>query len=375
MLSNSLKSTRKLKLGRKPRVATAPFFAKLQYRWQKFMFGRKQRIVAWKLCYALLAAGFSVEKVFGIIAESYREQKKNSIAKIFEEIEVATKRGAFVQAITRYVPGSESLIFSAYGQTDVTNIFNATARLTEMQAKIHNAIKSNIGPPIAMFLIFFVILYGAGKFFVPEFTKLIPLENWPATTKPYATITLFIADHFLWIASMTALVLSLLWFVMLNWTGPGRKNLDGIPPFNLYRFITGTSFLFTIIELMNAGVDLNTKTFKTMEENGSKYQRHRIGTIRNLRARGFGLGKSMKLAGHGFPSPELIPIMVSLDGTKDWVQELQKFSDMWILDATEMVQEKTAILKNLLLGLLTIFIGATFHTVFTLMTSITNIQI
>ena len=50
---------------------------------------------------------------------------------------------------------------------------------------------------------------------------------------------------------------------MVHWTGPGRTVLDRIAPFSLYRTVTGSAFLFVVLEFLGAGLDLNDALSRT----------------------------------------------------------------------------------------------------------------
>ena len=112
---------------------------------------------------------------------------------------------------------------------------------------------------------------------------------------------------------------------MVAWTGPGRTVLDRIAPFSLYRTLTGSAFLFVTMEFLAAGIDVNDRTFEALKRAASPYARHRIAAIQGHMARGVGLGRSMVLAGHGFPDPSLVPVVAALDGAPGWERKLARF--------------------------------------------------
>ena len=113
--------------------------------------------------------------------------------------------------------------------------------------------------------------------------------------------------------------------------------------------ITGSAFLFVVMEFLAAGIDVNDRAFEALKRSASPYVRHRIGSIQGFMARGAGLGRSMVLAGQGFPDPSLVPVVAALDGAPGWERKLARFVERWVGRSEELLRARAAALNGALL--------------------------
>jgi len=163
---------------------------------------------------------------------------------------------------------------------------------------------------------------------VPVLETVSPPERWGTGARLFRTASVWLHANTLSFTAALAAVAAATAAAMLAWTGPGRAALDRVAPFSLYRLIAGASFLFVVLELLAAGVDLNDRAFEALRRSASPYLRHRIGAIQRFMARGAGFGWSMVLAGHGFPDPSLVPVVAALDGAPGWEKKLARSEDL-----------------------------------------------
>ena len=64
----------------------------------------------------------------------------------------------------------------------------------------------------------------------------------------------------------------------------------------------------------------------------------------------------MVQAGHGFPAPELIPVVAALDGRVGWSERLGKFVDRWVSRSERMVSEGAAVLNRVLTTMVVVIV-------------------
>lgn len=106
----------------------------------------------------------------------------------------------------------------------------------------------------------------------PKFETVILLERWPAPARVTYGIGRFITDF--WIVMAAAAVFSIVGIRVLlrRWTGPGRRLLDRVWPFTLYRVLLAANALESVGTLLVAGHDIRT-ALATVSRHASPYTR------------------------------------------------------------------------------------------------------
>ncbi|WP_419902876.1 type II secretion system F family protein [Kiloniella sp.] len=314
---------------------------------RRYAFNTKARVFCWQQCHIMLESGLGIEETLKIQSSTYEIADKPVLAKMFAEIHAEAQRGNFRAAISKYVSSSEAILFSSLGETKVSPIFGAVTRIAKIQELIFRALRKNLFGPIIVIFLCYAMTWAAGTYFIPGFTEFLPLDKWQGISKIFAAICLFVSEHYFIVGLGIILSLVLLFVATFNYSGPARNKLDKFPPFSIYKFMTGVSFLFTLLEFLSAGVDINERNLKRMEKSASPFVRNRIAAIRHHTSRGTPLGKAMLKAGNRFPIPELIPTMIAIEGKDNWVAQMQSYADMQIVRAEDTIQEKTALVNQL----------------------------
>ena len=116
-----------------------------------------------------------------------------------------------------------------------------------------------------------------------------------------------------------------------------------------------------------AGIDVNDRAFEALKRSASPYVRHRIASIQGFMARGAGLGRSMVLAGHGFPDPSLVPVVAALDGAPGWERKLARFVERWVGRSEELLRARAAALNGALLMVVAGVMGSGIDAMFSIL--------
>ena len=91
---------------------------------------------------------------------------------------------------------------------------------------------------------------------------------------------------------------------------------------------------------------------------GTRYSRHRILAIARGMERGEQFGRAMEGSGHGFPAPELIPVVMALDGMDSWTERLGRFVDRWVDRSERSVQERAVVVNRALTMVVVLIVGS-----------------
>ena len=329
--------------------------------------GRKARADVFRMIADLLEAGFPLERALEIAARTAKEQGQGGRARLLASWRRALLKDRFADAIAASLPASEAMIFHAYGRVDAGVLFAAAARVAEMRDRQLNAVWKALAMPMVLAVGLVLLLWAAGGHFIPVIETVSPPEEWSAGAQLFRSASLWLYGNTLVFASVLAGLAAFTATAMVAWTGPGRTALDRIAPFSLYRTLTGSAFLFVVMEFLAAGIDVNDRAFEALKRAASPYARHRIAAIQRHMARGAGLGRSMVLAGHGFPDPSLVPVVAALDGAPGWERKLARFVERWVGRSEALLRSRAAALNGALLIVAAIVMGSGIDAMFSIL--------
>ena len=331
--------------------------------------GTKARVDTWKMLAHLLDAGFSLERALGIGIETADAQGQQLRAWVLKRWRRALMENRFADEVSRWVPASEAMIFTGYGRVSAELLCAAAARVAEVRARQLGVVIRALALPVVLTLMIVMILWGAGVEFIPVMEQLSPRSTWRLTTRLLGDTATWVYEDILTLAAIVLASLAAVAAAMLLWVGPGRPALDRIPPFSIYRTLTGSSFIFVTVEFLRAGLDLNDRAFEVLRGAAAPYASHRIGAIQRRMAAGRGLGAAMSETGHGFPDPSLVPVIRALDGTPGWERKLAEFVEAWVERSEAKLRAGAMVLNGLLMFLVTAITAVAIDGMFGMMSS------
>ena len=329
--------------------------------------GRRARTDVFRMIADLLEAGFSLERALSIAAQVAKDQGQRARAGLLLSWRRALLEDRFAGTVADALPASEAMIFHAYGRVDAGVLFAAAARVAEMRERQVSAVWKALAMPLVLAAGLVLLLWAAGGYFVPVIETVSPPEQWSTGARFFRTMSTWLYGNTFVFGGMAAGLVAVTTAAMVAWTGPGRTVLDRIAPFSLYRTLTGSAFLFVVMEFLAAGIDVNDRAFEALKRSASPYVRHRIGSIQGFMARGAGLGRSMVLAGHGFPDPSLVPVVAALDGAQGWERKLARFVERWVGRSEALLRARAAVLNGALLIVVAGVMGSGIDAMFSIL--------
>lgn len=319
--------------------------------------GTEARIDVWNLMTDLMEAGLDMGTALEVTIGTCRDQRQNGRAWVLRKWAGALRAGRFHQEIARWVPASEAMVLQAEGRVDATRLFAAAARIAEAKSEQSAALWSALGMPLVLAAGILTSLWLSGSLFVPVMAEVAPRERWDTPARLFGDASLWVYENDLAIALWSGAGMAVLAFLVANWTGRGRALADRVAPFSLYRTIAGSAFLFVVIELLRAGIDLNDRTFARLRASSSRYTRSRIEAIERRMRAGAGMGRAMVDCGLGFPDPSLVGVVAALEQTRGWETRLAGFAGRWSTRARRLLRQRTMLASGLLLALAAILVA------------------
>ena len=324
-------------------------------------FTREHRIAVWLLCADLLESGFEIEHVLPVVAEVNRVAGRTTVGKLVDGLIPALESGRFREAVGQVAPPAEAMVFAAFGRADAVEVFRSAARIAQVRDRLALVLRRNLAGPVLLTLVTVGLLYGAGAGFVPALEALAPIDTWPVEAQLVGGFCLGFVEHIGVIAAVFVVAVIGVAWAAGSWAGAGRRIADRFVPFSLVRLVTGLSFVLCVVESMRAGLDLDAELFEDLAQGTTPYTRSRILAIGRRMEESGRLGRSMQETGHGFPAPELIPVIAALDGKEGWVERVGKFIDRWVERSEQVVEEGALVVNRALTTVVVLIIsGASF---------------
>ena len=293
--------------------------------------GTTARVNLWNLMADLLGNSFGLREALELALAANRRNRL--LLWMLRRWRFAHAGGmeAFVAELARWAPASEALIFYGTGRVRPEDLFRAAAKVAEMRARQMRAIWAALAIPSLIFAFVLWMVWYIGGYVMPAMREVTDPAGWPAYVHA-ADRAAAIFHEYDWAFGLALLAaVAAVRAVTLRWTGRGRRRLDLVAPFSLYRILSGSAFFLVVLEFLRLRVDLTERTWERLAMGASPYVRSRIRAIQVQMVRGgMGFGRALEAAGTGFPDETLVTVAAALDGRPGWEEQLRGFTDRWI---------------------------------------------
>ena len=212
--------------------------------------GRKARVDCFQTVADLLDAGFELERALDVTARALGG--RGARARLIGSWRRALPASRFAEAMAASVPAAEAMIFEAYGRVDAGRLFAAASRVAELRERQMAAVRKALAMPLLLAVALVLMLWaaeaGSCRCWRPWCRPSAGGRRRRSSASPLSGCTT-IPRH--WPRSLPP------WRYRSDWpwcTGPGgTEALDRIAPFSLYRTVTGSAFLFVVLEFWARG--------------------------------------------------------------------------------------------------------------------------
>lgn len=337
--------------GARPRAGPARLAEALLVRVVRVLsVGTGVRVNIWNLMADLMGNSFGLREALEMTISSNRGNGPLRYMLRRWQLAHAGGMGTFVAEVSRWVPASEALIFYGTGRVRPEDLFRSAAKVAEMRAKQIRAIWVALGIPVAIAAFVLGMVWYIGGYIMPVMRQSTNPEAWPDYVHVTDTLATALYEYDFAFALALLAGIAAIWIVVLRWTGPGRRRLDLVAPFSLYRIISGSAFFLVVLEFLRLRVDLTEETWERLAMGASPYVRSRIRAIQvQMVHGGMGFGRALEAAGTGFPDITLVTVAAALDGRPGWEEQLRGFTDRWIERSGAVMAAAAVVLNGVLM--------------------------
>ena len=261
---------------------------------KNFYFDLKKRLEFYRIISTFTKNGISIQtslRLYGDMIKKYNND--TSMKFLVDDILRMMANGVrFERAIAYWVPPQESAIIEA-SSNEVAIACQVVTKFAENMTSIKSALVGALTYPVVMVLVLFGSLLSFSEFVLPLMVKLSPPQNWPPMAQNLYTLTTFIHNNLFSITATLIIVTVLSISSLARFTFmPIRDLLDKLPPWNIYKPYTATTFLIALASMLYTGSSFNSAVHK-MGVTATPYLMHFLKKIVIRLGAGSGFGESL----------------------------------------------------------------------------------
>lgn len=239
---------------------------------------------------------------------------------------------SFSQALHDMIPGAESMIIAggeAAGRQ--AHGLRLAADMVRTRREVLDSVGDALAYPIFLLMLFSGLLLTVALFVVPSLAGLIPLNTWQGSAQALHHVSAFVASwRGLVLAAVGLAGVGVAVYSLPHWNGPGRRVVENLPPWSLYRLVISGMWLFTLATLIRGGIRTARALELTRDHGASSWLQARIEAVRGRYARGKDLGEALADAGHAFLEQELIDEFRLYAVLPDFHDKIQDLTRQWL---------------------------------------------
>lgn len=345
----------------------------------KLSFGGRERERCWMKTATLLdATHISVEQHFKKLRDRAKQDKK-SIARVYEHIVREMGNGRKIsEAVSKFASPEEVMLIEAAqtaGERFLADGFQKAAKLMSQKRKIRSLLVKKLSYPAFLLLGVVGFLLVIARFIVPNLSSLSDPETWTGAPAALYGISSFVNSWSGVITGIGIVVFGILvTYSFKNLTGSIRDFLDKLPPWSIYRLVSGSSWLYaTSMMLQTKNLKLETILRNILgRKDTSRYMKFRLKPIHIRTIAGANLGEALYGTKTRWPDANLADDFRTYAALPNFNDLLGDISEGVMEDTMEKVDRGASVLGVIALLMLIIVIALLVTGIFGIQDQITR---
>ncbi len=354
-------------------MAAAPDFLKI---FAKLSFGSKQRLRFYRKIATMTKYGLPLSQVLNMLydqASKNGEKKSDPLAVVLDDIRLSIRNGRSLSvAAAPWVPYNERMMIEAGEESqNLSDSLNNLIAINQGVSQMQGAIVGGLAYPIVLLLASCGVLFLFGTEVIPSFAVVLPTEQWTGVAASLAGMSAWVQ---VWLVPTLAIIVAI--FALIVWsmprfTGPIRKPLDQIPPWSIYRLVSGAGFLLSLGALVGAGVPTR-RSLEKIANNASPWLYERLDATLTHVKQGKNVGKALQQAGYGYPDEEIIEDLVAYADLPSFTEMLEVLGKEWMEDSIKLIKQQAQVLNTISLLVMGGIVAWIFSGMFSIQQQITS---
>ena len=244
-----------------------------------------------------------------------------------------------------WVPEEERMLFA--GADDLAAALELTVEVMDAKKRIRKTIiEKSIGPAL-MVLVAFGVMFTFATKVIPQIKAAMPkgfqLHGLAATVDSVSTAITHWAPLIVVVLMAMAVIVS--WSVS-NLTGSFRdKVLNRVPPWSVYKAITGVIWMISTSALLKKGADMKA-VLQEQIKMAPPWLKKELQTLYTGALRGQTIDQVMVNSGRNFPDEEVVDDIAIYSRTSGFSNALITLAREWIEEVEESVKQKMALINT-----------------------------
>lgn len=343
---------------------------------RRIAFSSKLRLRVYRKISTMIKYGIPLQRVLEMLymqASSNGKNPSNNMAIIMQSWIRDIKNGHTLSvAVSSWVPDNERMMIEAGEESQsMSDSLDDLIKITQGMRNIKSTVMGGIIYPIVLLGFICGVLFLFSKRVFPAFDSVFPMEQWVGLAASMAGLANFVQNYLMVVIIALIALFTVITISLPRWTGKYRIYLDKIPPWSIYRLISGAGFLMSLGALINSGVQ-TSKALEKINRHANPWLRERISATLKYVYSGLNVGKALRRAGYDYPDKELIEDLVVYADLPSFSEMLDILGKEWLTDTTDKVSKQTKILNGVALFCLFGVIAWLFSGLYAIVNQITQ---
>lgn len=307
----------------------------------------------WRKLSAQLRHGVGLEVSLLQMRNRYKVKKSPLEAVLSQILDRLHKGQAFDVAVYGFAPSEELMLLRGGVRSGrLSEALELCSDLIKARQGIIGVVAGAVAYPLVLLSVFTGMLLLLSLEVIPQLALLSNPEAWDGAAAALYHISNGIASP----GGAAALALSILAFAgslvsLPFWTGRLRLYVENVPPWSMYRLVTGTIWLFTVATLLRSGVQLNFILDDMLSnQNLRPWLKERVLAIRAEYALGKKLGQVLADTKMHFPDDEMIDDLLVYAELQEFHTQLHLLAGEWLQDGIARIDLQAKFINSICIG-------------------------
>ncbi len=325
----------------------------------KKTFGTKQRIRLYRKLSALEKNGVKLNDAIRELKQrADKRSKTEAMAIVLHHVLTGLENGkTLADTLSPFIPVTETMVIQAGEDSGALgkSLSHCVEIIYAAQGMVAAVVQA-ITYPLILIIMLFCLIFFVGGFAIPKLAMLVDPETWAGSARMLYFIYKITQGTMIYVLIFAVIAgIAFVTWTFPRWTGRLRVYFDLIPPWSIYRLVTGSGWLLSFSALINAGVGVldAVQQINATVANQNKWLSERMEAYAFQIEKGLNPGEALAATGLGFPDREIIDDLTIYASLPDFENVLAR---MGIEQINEIVASVESIAK-LVNAILIILIG------------------
>jgi type II secretory pathway component PulF len=283
----------------------------------------------------------------------------------------------FSTAFGRYIPTAEQMILASGERAgNLSRAIEVTESMLRKSGMVQSAVVKGLAYPAFLLSFVVVALYMMARKVMPTMATIIDPESMTGSARDLYLLSQFVDSPYGLAAGVGLLALMVLvaWS-MKHWTGRLRVRFDKLPPWSMYRIMTGGAWMLSLSAQVRVGerVQEAVQMMLSMSQGSNPWLAERLRRALAEMRSGKNIGQALADSKFDFPDAEIVDDLVSLADLGQFDETLKKLGEEWVDRGLDQIKAQTAVLNVVAIILVGILVAAMVLATLSMQDQITNV--